>query len=86
MLAGLRLTTNAQALREKQRRGPKRARAQRFDAECKEAQSTTSRIGGSIMKLVALVVVASISMLTGGCVTYGKVPIGKQPAPVVTKY
>jgi hypothetical protein len=38
------------------------------------------------MKLVTLTVVASISLLVGGCVTAGKAPIGKQPAPVVTKY
>ena len=37
------------------------------------------------MKLLTLVVVASISFLAGGCVTAGKAPIGKTPAPVVTK-
>lgn len=36
------------------------------------------------MKIITLAVVASIALLAGGCMHFGKAPIGK--APVVTKY
>jgi hypothetical protein len=38
------------------------------------------------MKLLTLAVVVSMAGLLGGCVTWGKAPIGKTPpAPVVAK-
>jgi hypothetical protein len=37
------------------------------------------------MKLLTIAVAISISFLAAGCTTMGKAPIGKTPAPVVTK-
>jgi hypothetical protein len=38
------------------------------------------------MKFTTLAVILSVAFLAGGCTTLGKAPIGKTPAPVVTKY
>jgi hypothetical protein len=38
------------------------------------------------MKKVSVLIVVAVALLAAGCTTMGKVPIGKTPAPVVTKY
>jgi len=38
------------------------------------------------MKALSVLVVVSVAFLAAGCTHVGKVPIGKTPAPVVTKY
>jgi hypothetical protein len=38
------------------------------------------------MKTITLLAVVSLSLAVAGCTTMGKAPIGKTPAPVVTKY
>lgn len=38
------------------------------------------------MKTLSVLVVVSVALFAAGCTTIGKVPIGKTPAPVVTKY
>ena len=41
---------------------------------------------GQPMKTLSVLVVVSVAFLAAGCTHFGKVPIGKTPAPVVTKY
>lgn len=38
------------------------------------------------MKTVSVLAIVSVALFAAGCTTLGKVPIGKTPAPVVTKY
>lgn len=38
------------------------------------------------MKTLSVLVVVSVAFIAAGCTAIGKVPIGKTPAPVVTKY
>ena len=38
------------------------------------------------MNALSVLVVVSVAFLAAGCTHIGKVPIGKTPAPVVTKY
>jgi hypothetical protein len=43
-------------------------------------------IQGTPMKTLSVLVVVSVAFLAAGCTHFGKVPIGKTPEPVVTKY
>lgn len=38
------------------------------------------------MKLLSVLAIVSVAFVAAGCTTMGKAPIGKTPAPVVTKY